>query len=817
MGAEKARALIIGLDGYAGESALTSAVRDAVQFRECLIERKLIEAQDAELLTLPVIAGASPATSRAIRDRLYHYYANGDQIDRFFFFFAGHGILANANASHTRTQTILVPTECEDFRRDAAYLWPFEELRETMERCGPREQFYIIDACRDLVEDRNPDVGKLGFSGAATTYARSQSVLFAVSPLGSARSTRNGLGVMTGHVIDALRNDRLALDHDDELGKFVITVQSVKHYVEAEIRASLQNEPGWRLRYQLPELRSFGPSASPWIIVEPPPEVPLTVHVDPDRVAAEARISVCLRGSLVQVAWPPLANHEPALLVPQRYTLKAQHESLYIQPTEWNVDLRRRNEVHFSIQPGPARGPEDASPGAPQVREAQPMPHVAAGTVRAVAVEAATTIELEGQLPPYHRVRRQRRLEEAVPPGTYRVCFRLGDRVQSETVIEVLPAMLVEVRPSLESSPLLHEALGTARFVETAQFSETIGPMQSGVLQTLLTMVGIKHVDVADQVFHQLTDLVRARAPDDYDRRPIVVVIALDGTAWRDPPGVMLRRIRCDFEDARGTRSSTTQLDALASGDAGYGRIAVAVARAPGPSFSIIVSSPDVGTVRLAAASLEDRATVVTIIFHPDGDVDIGQTILGFPGEHDSHTPVARYGTLLRTLQLAQLLYRGNELIDHMVSENDVLFRELMFAKWTDPVVTVMAFFARRRAIAGGTLNDPGNLTVQLAHTVAQNLFAHFGSLPDSRIVYALTFPDQREQILDELLDANALPVLADAAVELAARARETRRPAAVTSIVERLLPGQIWCMRREAAPITAAAVSNEASHEREV
>ena len=806
-GMRNAKALIIGLDGYAGEDALTSCVQDAVQFRDALIQRGLVAEQDAELLTLPATAGATAATVGAIRARLFEYYANGDQIDRFFFFYAGHGILANANASRTRTHTVLVPTECEDMRRDAGLLLPFDELRETMERCGPREQFYFIDACRDLVEDRNPDVGTLGFAGTPASHARSQSVLFAVSPLGTARAAKHGLGVMTGHLVEALQSDRLAVDYDDEQGRFVITVQSLKRYTEARIAASLQNEPSWTLRYQLPELRSFGPSASALVVVESPPEVPLTVHIDPDRVAAKTRVSVYLRGSLVQAAWPPLANHQHARLGPQTYRLKAQHPSLPIEPTELTVDLRHTNEARFRVVPGEEKVAEVTAIGTPQVSEAHPglesyrrTTRYRIGTVSAITMEPTTTIELEGQAPPYLQIRRYGRLVEQVAAGTYRVRFRLGDRVQSETEIEVTPDAIIKVLPSLEASPLLHEALDTRRFVEAALLSETIGPMQSGVLQTLLAMIGIKHLDIDDQLFHQLTSLVRAVRPEDYQRRPIVVVVALDGK-WPELPEELLPRIACEIDaDHAGTRQWTKPIQPLASRNIGYARIGAVVAWPARHSFPIVIRSPELGVIRIAAAAVDGRATIATVVARPDGSVDISQSILAFPGEPDPIGPHAPYGRLVRTLQLGQLLYRSGDLIDYMLRGDDPLFRELMDAKWIDPVVTVMAFFAHRRAVAAGTLNDPGDRTFQLAHTVADNLVRSFGSLPDSQVVYALTFPDERNRVLDRLLDANAVPILADAAVELAARAHETQRDAAVVAAVATMVPGQIWCLCREAA-----------------
>src|SRR5262249_6335769 len=149
-----------------------------------------------------------------------------------------------------------------------------------------------------------------------------------------------------------LKGQTAAVDYDDDSEKFVVTMESLKRYAEQEIRKLLKGEENWVLRYMLPELRPFGPPASPLVVIDPPPQIALTVHIDPDHEAVDARVRVFLRGEPINVAWPPLQNHRNAPLRPHTYRLTAEHLRLPIDPPTVRVDLRQNNEVLFRIRAG---------------------------------------------------------------------------------------------------------------------------------------------------------------------------------------------------------------------------------------------------------------------------------------------------------------------------------------------------------------------------------------------------------------------------------------------------------------------------------
>lgn len=167
----RTKAIIVGIDDYAGQT-LTAAVNDACTFRDTIVACGLANASDIVMLTAPIRAETTDeATHQNIVDALYAAYTSGDSYDRLLFHFSGHGLLAFSNAQQNRTRTALVAREVKRLDRDGRYLIDFTELLDVMEAAGPREQFYFVDACRDMSYSRQPGVGVLG--GGQPTGSRS--------------------------------------------------------------------------------------------------------------------------------------------------------------------------------------------------------------------------------------------------------------------------------------------------------------------------------------------------------------------------------------------------------------------------------------------------------------------------------------------------------------------------------------------------------------------------------------------------------------------------------------------------------------------
>ena len=115
------------------------------------------------------------------------------------------------------------------------------------------------------------------------------------------------------------------------------------------------------------------------------------------------------------------------------------------------------------------------------------------------------------------------------------------------------------------------------------------------------------------------------------------------------------------------------------------------------------------------------------------------------------------YGRLLRELQLGQQLYQGGELYDLGAGDRSELLNDALNAKWTDPILGCMAYYAladeaRRSA-------DPERMLTR-RQLVAKNLLRYFPELPDARIIAGLELiPDAPSA--SESFGTAEMPVLA--------------------------------------------------------
>lgn len=844
------RAIIVGIDGYA-ERPLSSAVNDALAFRRKLLELKLVAEGDVQLFTWPLGEGAQPAKSGEIVDALYDVYTAGDGIDRFFFYYAGHGLLAYTDAARSSVHTALMPADVADLKRHGRLLIDFSDLLDRMSLAGPPEQLYFVDACRDLPYEHHPDVGRLGWTAAETGSARAQSALFAVAPLGTALGEAAGLGVFTRHLLDALDGKGVALEYDQAGDAYVVTMESLHAYTRDAVSEQLKGEPAYKLKYQLPDLAPRGPACKPLRTFQQVEPRPLTIHIDPDSAAAGTSVRISVgRLPLAEFCFPPRANHETVRLPPNHYLVTAESESRTVQPDRAVVDVRKVSETTIRVG-APAGGTavvlSDAAPLPSRVSVTAAVPDLfksvrepslirfghrgrlpprelerapdrggpahdpeRAGRIHALAAEPQVTIEVEQLGPPYERWHGSLEVDVEVRPGAYRVRYRLGPEVFSEADVLVEEGGVAEVRPTAAISPLLREALGVGDALPDAEWvSESIGPMQAGILETTLVIVGIKPFDPVGDLFTRFAALVPPRDPAEFGGQPLSIVVAVDCDGWPQPAPEVLRGIRCrvaprlaGLDAARAVPVEPLPAAHLrdagaASGQGpGFERVGTLVTRPPGGSFFVRFESPIIGEIEVAVAALPRRATVLMVLLRPDGSVRLSQNLLRLPGVHYPDEPVPHhipFGKVLRQLQVGQMLFQGGELIspdgprmapgDWNQGQQAAFLNEMLYAKWTDPVLSCMAFYAWEHAAGAGMMKE-----------TARNLLRYFGGLPDSRIVHARVHPVEQARVMDGLLASGEVPILAESARLLGRWAEEHGRDDAPIAEFARRIPStQVW------------------------
>jgi hypothetical protein len=828
-------AVVIGIDDYKGRP-LTSGVNDALAFRKALIEHGLVSEGKIKLLTSPLVPDAVLATSRNIRDILYGYYKNGEGCDRFYFHFAGHGLLAYFNSAKTRTRTLLLPCDIEDLDKDGALVIDFTELMDVLSLAGPKEQFYFVDACRDMDYERQPGVGELGWSGVDPSAERSQFCIYAVSPLGKAKGVQGGLGVMTSHIVHALQGQGVALDFDSQSYQYVVTMRSVLEYAREKVKKALESEPLWAQKYQLPTPQVHGPEARAIREVTDMRLAPFAVHIDPEFAADQTEVKLVLGMHALEsnYCYPLNKNHGTIHLQPQRHLLLANSSLGLVVPSRQIVDLREQHEQVVRVFIGPPRPEPPAkapdSGGMPPLLQHLPTPTAmvgspepVSGTIRAESLEPQVEISIQSLEAPYTLWSGLARLEKEVSAGPYRVQFRLGQDVFNEREIYVRAGEAIVVQPTVAMTPLVQEAMGAQPETSSIVVSESIGPIQAALLSTMLPIIGIKPFDVHHELFSQFEALVEPRDPVEFGDRPLSIVLAVDGNAWSIPVTEVLQGMRCTVRQRSGNEIAfleprqlprPTLLASAADAGRGLQRVFQTVAAAPPEPFSVQFNIPNIGVMDLASASLPQRATVITMIFRPDGSIDIGQNLLRLPGRIYPNEPPGpidnfgnpySYGSLLRAIQIGQKLYQSGELLDGATNSGFPddrtfrLLRDALYCKWLDPILGCMGYYASARALRNQSASS-ALVYPWLLEEVAKNLKKYFYPLPDSRVIYGLAFPNERDAMFGEMLDIEETPILAESVYELARYAVEKgREGAAITEIARTIQPNQPWCQSSRA------------------
>jgi hypothetical protein len=829
------RAIIIGIDRYAGRP-LTSAVRDAETFRDRLVGLGLVRAEHIVFLT-------DAAADRAgIGAALKDVYDNGSGLDRLYFYFSGHGLMAPADAAGSVLCTALIPADVVDLAADGYRLVNLDDLCSRLRFAGPKEQMFFIDACRDLAFGSAPgNVPSLNWPASPNPSgpANAQAALYAVSPRGQALGARDGMGVMTLHLLDSLGDDGMGVDWSDEVGHYVITMESVRNYVRAKVRGAVQNRPFWERQYMLPELVATDPPLTPIRMVADPPRRTLVVTIEPAAAAAATRVALAQRrNELAEPRWPPTRSGQAVPVQPQRYEIIAVSMAgqTIVEPRLIDVRVQSAAVVrvvppdpgqpwsgqHAPGQPDPGQpaprqhaapwqpDPGQPDPGQPARGQPDPAgqatstevgPHGGApppgallARLHAEALEANTLIEVEGLDPPYRRWTEHGRLHQEVPPGFYRIRFRLGDDVFSETELEAVAGRDLTVHPTVTPSAVLSEMLGDTGPRSDVVLSESIGPVQSAVVDTMLPIIGVKPFDRTGELFSEFTDLVPVLDPADFADRPLSVVLAVEGVRWPWPVEEVLASTSCACRryDPGGETVVTVALRPVGS-PVGR-RVAVGYATAPADSFTVTVSAPHFGRIELAAASIRGRVTVVTVTLSADGVLDLRQNLLRVPGRvYPEPVPDVPYGRMLRELQLGQRLYGSGELVSTGDAVDTGTLRELLHAKWTDPVLGCMAYYAWTDAVRLGLPEGEGVARSATGNT-ARNLRRYFPALADTLVIAGLDQPDQADASYRQLLAADHVPILARSARELARFAREAGLPdRRVVRWVDRLGPGAAW------------------------
>ena len=183
-------ALVVGIDRYwSDRAALRGAVRDALTMREWLLDTSgggvprenlvlVLGPRDGEQPGVEYVDATKDKIMVAVNDLMT---LSGGKGDRFFFYYAGHGLTARVSG---RDESALVASDFNAVNTDNSIalrsLWEFFETTQFA------DQFFFVDACRNIPwnGEREFEIGRwtLPRSRDAGVPPVQQFILYATSP-----------------------------------------------------------------------------------------------------------------------------------------------------------------------------------------------------------------------------------------------------------------------------------------------------------------------------------------------------------------------------------------------------------------------------------------------------------------------------------------------------------------------------------------------------------------------------------------------------------------------------------------------------------
>jgi hypothetical protein len=814
-------ALLIGIDDYQF-APLSSCVNDAAAMRDMLVKLDLFKENECTLMTSPQQApGNSLPTRKAILQFLLNFYDAQRHLDRLAVFFAGHGLSVRLGRAADELRTAIVPAGVHRLRHSGDELIDLDELLGRFARRGAKEQYWIIDACRNVVENTVPNVSEIGWDRPAgddvrEAYEMAQAVLYAVAPLGQARAAKGGHGVVTGHLLDALAC-RGAAEwgaggwYDEARNSWLFDLESLADYARRRIRPTLA-KGSWQAQYLLPQCWKSEKGPSPLLEVNTIEDRPFGTFVTPPEAASALNISLKVRRNTVS-SWPPRTNGEMVMLAPERYRLEARLADL---ATNWSpphlpdppvVDVRDVGRFDVVVQPrmeaqpgapppSDGAGPADLSiapatgrvslaitPKAPEFvpsADAHGGPEtfrdgtgsrrrgrykLGAPTLTVRTIDPGATVHLTRLTGGNDERVEHPNVPIGLSEGIWRIEIRIGKDVIGFYEDDFAAGEHYDIVATAQVTPalaaLMPDPTGEANRAANHPRPDLIVSQAIGPMQgaILPTLLPLLALKPLDHENNILNSFAPLGIPRHEQRtsHPVAVALAFDGP-WTQ------RDLRL--------RGAAASVYAAVSGQLiwrdGSMRTSLFMIDDPERDDLVAVTVPGMKTVSVGSPKVPNHCTTIAMTLWPDGRNDVSVSLFKLPPGSDQAVPPER---LSRALTIATRLYGAGHRVDQV--EYGVL-SSIATDSFRDPVLSAIAWFARDGRLKSDRTLSPGRrkYLMERQASVCDFLRAAMPELADTLVTNAVSGPNP-VAALDTLVDDPNFPqpVLADALSRLARHA----------------------------------------------
>lgn len=542
-------AIVVGVDGYwKPEVSLKGAVRDALLMRDWLLspDGGNVKPRNLFLLLGPqpgvsVPTGTiAPTKDNIVRTLDLVLRKSEGEGERFYFYFAGHGL--SMEAALGSYEQALIAADFDYVVADHSI--ELASLLDYFKNTAFADQFFFIDACRNVPE-RRFRVGTIPSPPPRDPMRAEpqQFVLYATSPgVKAAEAAHVGGegGVFTDALLAGLAGWGNAKTYDGNADCHVVRWRTLFDFVKGRLEArkitfgsgaaliQIPREAGERGvagRDSNPELGRFPTTAFAAMRLE--------VFVEPAPAISLAEIAVYENGETVpaQAQKRPAAVPVPFDLPPRGYWVRASADGYRPRRKSWFIELYDPGRVDVALDPAPP-APPPAAP-LPASRSPQPPEGVPAGLSRidrfdgpipapggmwrsippppppaerltsgAIIVTTADPLawlellDLAGQSVASGNGRIE---QHGLRPGGYRARLVTPEGQTVEEVVDLMPTRTAErvtlLPPPPPATPAMTEAMFRSGFWvddgHALHVSERLGSLASAQLSTIVALAGV--------------------------------------------------------------------------------------------------------------------------------------------------------------------------------------------------------------------------------------------------------------------------------------------------------------------------------------
>ncbi|HTM50414.1 MAG TPA: caspase family protein [Bryobacteraceae bacterium] len=698
------RAIIVAVENYGSVaggglvSKLEGTLEDAEKFRVWLLQKKSVQPRNITFLADPTAA----AIELAFRDLV----DNGqNDTEELYVFYSGHGFSTNDNPLRQKPADILVGAEFQNLNDSGKACLKLSEIQFTLYQClGPGTHFYFIDACRNPVSAKDVRPGEFGWTRPFSQLGQPAVFTMFSAERGNFAAVRSGFAP----AVVAGLGGRGRAKRRDGLQMWV-SFDSLRTYLEMSLAQKVAPEPG--------------PGAGRILRIDPIPTYTCTVQVK-NAGGSDRFTATMLNAFSVQVGQPvSFQGGETTLRAfPDDYFVQVTHSQFALSPPDpAKAELYDDCTVEFEKTTQLLGGPPPTFAAPPPVPVSINGP--AASVLEITNLHTGEVSPLESDF------------TGTLQPGPYQVrvlesgwssvrSFRfLVD--QSLTGPGGLHIDAASRDPSRIRDSLLGLVPGqhdTAR----ADFSESLGPMAAQDLGLWLSILGASRI--LENQFHKLQNLPLMSFDDvQPGGSPIYVLSGAEG-----PRGISQAAIGAPGAPA-------PQVMPMQGVQGVPGLYELRSDTPPGMNL-VYFRAGDAATCATVAYCLPNRATLFVLATSGAGETRIQQFILPLAKlrqyltrqEQDRQPPnlleAVRFAVLAQR-ELSRLRSPGANLSGLDGDPRRVQeWNNLLYGKWLDPAMAVMAAYELARNRGAGS--PPDSILVAIA-----NLRAFFAALPDAELI----------------------------------------------------------------------------------